>query len=759
MQVLRKMNSDGRFGVLALGCILAVAGCGSSGGGGGGGGMSIAPSTSGSVPGTAANLTAIDLYPQGDIAIFGSLGVTTGNPPQQQVIVAGFYKDAAERDLTRSVTYVVADPTVAKISGDGLITPVNAGRTTVTVTQPGAGGQTLTLTRNIIVSPNAPNPSGAPASSLELYPGPVIKMTDVNPTTGADQFQQFVVLVRFPDGTCMDLTRNFGCSVQDSQGNPTVAARMTTGNLLRATDNATVSVVADAQAYNMTASVTVVCGTGGGAGGTSGNGFNPYTGGALAGSTNPIDVTALAALKAQNIEPAKLSNDNEFLRRVTADLIGRLPTPAEYSAFLASTSPTKRADTIAALIAMPDFGMHWANDIVGAWTMVGTGTGVNMAAFNTELTTELNADTPLSTVMTNMATGTGPLGTNFMAQFPMAYMQSDNLMLTWTGMTSKCAGCHNHHLTTPLDDPMWLQNDNYSLYAFFAQSATDATEIDINGKPVIDPTTNKPVVRQPGWVVDGYANAVTTGLPALTDPIATRQAKFASLLGSSNAFARGTGHRIWSELMAPLLDPNQFLQANLAAVVNPKQLATIATEFANGKTSLKAFVSEICNSKLYQLTTAAASTKNDGLLARHVVRRHHSEVLNQGVSQIAGVAYKSDSFFAFNFGYPATRLTLTERTDAVNMGQAFTLMNSTHATSGLMVMTGNQIDALAKSVDAKTTTMEAAITTIFNAGLQRDPSATELAAFMNEVSGAATSQMFLEDVAVAVGASVPFVMR
>jgi hypothetical protein len=55
--------------------------------------------------------------------------------------------------------------------------------------------------------------------------------------------------------------------------------------------------------------------------------------------------------------------------------------------------------------------------------------------------------------------------------------------------------------------------------------------------------------------------------------------------------------------------------------------------------------------------------------------------------------------------------------------------------------------------------MQAAITTIFNAGLQRDPSATELAAFMNEVSGAATSQIFLEDVAVAVGASVPFVMR
>ena len=764
-QVLRKIVSEGRLGVLALGSVLAVAGCGGGGGSSGGthfgGGGSIAPISSNpnnGPPGSSSNLTALNVFPQGDIAIYGSATATQTNVPGQQIIVEGYFADGSTRDLTRTVTYKIGDATMAQISGDGLVTPLKAGTTTLTVTTVGQGGQTLSVTRNIVNTPNqiAGQP-GVAATSVELYPGPVTRLTDVNPTKGSDQFQQFIVLVHFADGTAMDITRNFGLSIEDNSGNPSVAARFATNGLLRATDNATLHVVAFLSTYSIISDVTVIAGSGNG----SPNGFSPYSGGPLAGSTNAFDTTALTALKSQLISPSNLSSDNEFIRRVTADTIGRLPTPAEVPAFVSSVDPAKRAKLIDALLAMPAFGMHWANDVLGPWTTVNDKNTV--AAFNTELATELNSDTPLSTVMTNMATATGPLGASFDATFPMAYQKSDALMLTWTGMTSKCARCHNHHLTTPQDDPMWLQDDNYSLYAFFAMTNTDATEIDINAKPVIDPKTKMAVVRQPGWVVDGYAKAVTAGLPALTDPIATRRAKFASLLGASNAFARGTGHRIWSEVMDKLLDPNQFLQANIAAVVNPKLLATIASEFQAQNSSLKGFLRDVMNSKLYQLTTAGANTKNDALFARRTLRRHHSEVLNDGVAQIAGIAYKMDPFFSFNFGYPSTRGAITERNDAVNLSQAFTLMNSPSGTNGLIAMTGNQITTLATSVTNKTVTMQQAITTLFEAALQRDPSATELAAFMTESTNATTAGettlMFLQDSAVALGASIEYVMR
>ena len=750
-QVLRMISGEGsRFGVFALGATLALLGCGGGGGGGGGGGSSISPSTSaigsGTVPGTSANLVALDLFPKGDIAIFGSQAGTAAVPPQQQIIVAGYYKDGATRDLSRQVTYQVGDAAIAKVSGDGLVTPVGPGTTTLTVSEKGINGQTLTITRNIVVDfSKIAGAAGAVANQLELYPGPVTRLTDVNPAAAKDQFQQFVVLVRYDNGTCEDLTRNFGLTVQDSQGNPTTAARFTTAGLLRATDNATIDVIANASAINMVASVRVISGTGG-AGCGNGNGFTPYTGGALAGSTNILDVVALAALKAQQITPSALASDGEFLRRVTADLIGRLPTEAELTAFRTSTAPTKRVTTIDALLASPEFAAHWSKDILGAWSGVG---GANAAAFDTELRAQLQADAPLSMIVGAMAAGTGPLGMGFNAQYTATYAKVDMLLNTFTGFTSKCSRCHDHPLTTVMDDPRWTQDQNYGLYAFFANNAGEATKVDKNARMFGQPL-------QPAFVFDPTA----TGLGTLTDPVAQRRQKFADLFVASKAFARGTAHRIWAELMGPMLDPNQFLQVNLAGVKNPKLMDAVTQAFVDGKLSLKSLLRTITTSKLYQLTGTGANTKNDALYARHVTRRHHSEVLDSGTSALAGVPFTTlEQFFSFNFGYPTARTTINDRSDAVNMSQAFTQMNSARSTNGRVVMTNNQIDKLATSVDQKTITLDSAIGTLFRTALSRDPSAAELAAFNTEAAASANTREFLQDAAVSLGASIEFVMR
>jgi hypothetical protein len=239
-----------------------------------------------------------------------------------------------------------------------------------------------------------------------------------------------------------------------------------------------------------------------------------------------------------------------------------------------------------------------------------------------------------------------------------------------------------------------------------------------------------------------------------------RRAKLADLFTQSKAFARGTGHRIWTELMGPMLDPDSFLQSNLAGVKNPKLLDQVATTFMDQKTSLKGFLRVLTNSRLYQLSGALKDTKNDALYARHLTRRHHSEVLDSGVSALAGVPYTAmDTFFSFNFGYPTTRNSISERSSAVNMSQAFTQMNSTRSTNGRIVMTGNQIDKLATSVDNKTIKLEDAVATIFRTALSRDPSAAELNSFVTESQTAATTKEFLQDAAVAVGASIEYVMR
>jgi len=55
---------------------------------------------------------------------------------------------------------------------------------------------------------------------------------------------------------------------------------------------------------------------------------------------NPIDREVFAKLKLLNMVPSEQSSDLEFLRRITIDTLGILPTPEEARAFLADQSPT-----------------------------------------------------------------------------------------------------------------------------------------------------------------------------------------------------------------------------------------------------------------------------------------------------------------------------------------------------------------------------------------------------------------------------------
>src|SRR5437899_13025752 len=66
-----------------------------------------------------------------------------------------------------------------------------------------------------------------------------------------------------------------------------------------------------------------------------------------------IDKHLTAGWSAAGVEPAPLADDPEFLRRVTLDLAGRIPSVAEARAFLKETSPDKRLRLVEQLLASP----------------------------------------------------------------------------------------------------------------------------------------------------------------------------------------------------------------------------------------------------------------------------------------------------------------------------------------------------------------------------------------------------------------------
>lgn len=74
---------------------------------------------------------------------------------------------------------------------------------------------------------------------------------------------------------------------------------------------------------------------------------------------NFIDDAIFGKLSAAGVRSAPLSGDDEFLRRVSLDVTGRLPSPDEIRAFVADTSPAKRDALIERLLWSPEFGDRW----------------------------------------------------------------------------------------------------------------------------------------------------------------------------------------------------------------------------------------------------------------------------------------------------------------------------------------------------------------------------------------------------------------
>jgi hypothetical protein len=76
---------------------------------------------------------------------------------------------------------------------------------------------------------------------------------------------------------------------------------------------------------------------------------------------NFIDQHIFANLQQIGVPPSPLCDDSTFLRRVSLDIVGRLPTSDETKAFLASKDPNKRDLAIDALLSSPDYADYFAN--------------------------------------------------------------------------------------------------------------------------------------------------------------------------------------------------------------------------------------------------------------------------------------------------------------------------------------------------------------------------------------------------------------
>jgi hypothetical protein len=213
---------------------------------------------------------------------------------------------------------------------------------------------------------------------------------------------------------------------------------------------------------------------------------------------NPIDAFVLRELEDRQMAPSPEADRRTLIRRVTFDLTGLPPTPAEVQAFIDDLSPDAYEKVVDRLLASPRYGERWARHWMDAVHYAESHghdedkLRPNAWPYRDYLIRSFNADKPYARFVEEQLAGDvlfpddpdGIVATAFVAVGPWdessqmgildgtidkqaaRYLDRDDMiattMSTFVSSTVHCARCHNHKF-----DPI-PQADYYALQAVFA---------------------------------------------------------------------------------------------------------------------------------------------------------------------------------------------------------------------------------------------------------------------------------------------------
>ncbi len=223
---------------------------------------------------------------------------------------------------------------------------------------------------------------------------------------------------------------------------------------------------------------------------------------------NPIDAFVLARHEREKIQPAPEASREALLRRVSLDLTGVPPTPAEVNAFAADRSPDAYERVVDRLLASPRYGERWAWD----WLDLARYADTNGFQGDPERTmwpwrdwvvNALNANMPydqftveqLAGDLLPNATRDQQIASGFNrnnmhngeggripeeTRVENVFDRVETTTTVWLGVTFTCARCHDHKF-----DPI-SQKDYYAMYDIFNQMSETGRNANGQVPPVLD---------------------------------------------------------------------------------------------------------------------------------------------------------------------------------------------------------------------------------------------------------------------------------
>ena len=153
------------------------------------------------------------------------------------------------------------------------------------------------------------------------------------------------------------------------------------------------------------------------------------------------------------VEPAPLTSDVEFVRRIYFDLAGTPPTPAAGClASSASKAKDKRARLIERLLKSPEFARNWARywrDVIRFHATNQNPGQVRYDRLEDWLAEQFQKNRPWDEIATELITATGRVDENGAVSFPLAHEAkpvelAGEVSRIFLGVQIQCAQCHDH---------------------------------------------------------------------------------------------------------------------------------------------------------------------------------------------------------------------------------------------------------------------------------------------------------------------------
>lgn len=414
-------------------------------------------------------------------------------------------------------------------------------------------------------------------------------------------------------------------------------------------------------------------------------------------SNNFIDDLVFANLKELGIPPSSLCDDATFLRRVSLDIAGRLPTAEETDAFLVSDDPKKRERLVDELLRSPQYADYFANK----WTALlknrrdEASDITSNFAFHAWIRDSLLSNVPYDQLVRELLAATGTVIANpavaWYKRVQEPKQQMEDVAQLFLGVRMQCAQCHHH----PFE--RWSQDDYYGLTAFFSRVGRKPT--DTRGEDLIfhDRGMAEAKNEKTGELLTPSALGEDVGqIPAEEDP----RLRLADWLGdpANPYFAQALVNRYWKHFFnRGLIEPEDDIR-DTNPPSNPELLDALAQSFIASDFDLKQLVKTITSSATYQLSSTPNEYNQADLqnYSRYYPRRLQAEVLLDSIDALTGAttdfanlpvgtraialpdnSYNRSSPFLRVFGRPENQSVCEcERAESASLAQSLHLINA-----------------------------------------------------------------------------------